>query len=78
MPAQPPNILQPGDADFVQVLHTSAFTFGVALGSHTGDAMFVANGGVLQPNCLFNSTAFGIEACEYRTKRLSVITLHWL
>lgn len=57
--APPQNILQHSDAAFVQVLHTSAFTLGVALGSATGDASFSANGGVYQPGCVVETVTTG-------------------
>lgn len=57
--APPQNILQSTDAAYVQVLHTSAFTLGVALGSSTGDAFFSANGGVYQPGCVVETVVTG-------------------
>lgn len=44
--------LDPSDADFVDVIHTSAGSFGKI--EATGHADFYVNGGVLQPLC-YNS-----------------------
>lgn len=50
MLAPPENILTANDAAFVQVLHTSAFTFGAY--NRLGNADFYANNAILQPGCL--------------------------
>lgn len=47
--APPENILTADDAAFVQVLHTSVFTFGAY--NRLGNADFYANNAIIQPGC---------------------------
>lgn len=56
----PKNRLCHTDAKFVQVIHTAAKTLGAQI--CLGDADFWANGGELQPGCMFfklNDVPFG-------------------
>lgn len=47
--APPENILTADDASFVQVVHTSVFTFGAY--NRLGNADFYANNAIIQPGC---------------------------
>lgn len=48
--APPENILTADDARFVQVLHTSVFTFGA--NNRLGNTDYYANNAIVQPGCL--------------------------